>query len=199
MKQTALIRLLILTNIALLIVAAAPRQPKVLTVSEVDVVDAKGVIRARLGGDLPDAVVNGKVLHRGSKAAGLMLYDETGEERGGYVTHTPGSLVTLSIDSRNPRQQIATLVGGPTGESALMLNWNDDIVEMRADTEMGPSFHAKRGKQVVFHVPSAAGFEKGEACGELRGALKSMPREKVLDFCRARTSEDACQACLGGQ
>ena len=198
MKQNVLIRLLLLTNIALLIVAATPKQPKVLTVSEIDVVDAKGVIRARLGGDLPDAVMDGKTIKRGTKAAGLLLYDDTGQERGGYVTHNNG-LIALTLDSRKPYQQIATLVGAPSGAAALMLNWGDDIAEMRVDEELGPTLHVKRGKQVVFHVPAVASFEKSETCAELRGALKTMSREKVLDFCRARTSEEACQACLGSQ
>jgi len=37
--NNALVRLLIVLNVALLIVAAAPKQPKVLKVSELDVVD----------------------------------------------------------------------------------------------------------------------------------------------------------------
>src|SRR5207248_2687837 len=114
--KDALIRLLVLTNIALLIVAAAPKKPQVLTVSEVDVVDAKGVVRARLGADIPDAVVNGQVRHRGQKAAGLMLYDDTGQERGGYITFSPGRQVALTLDSS--KQQTALFVASSEGGAA---------------------------------------------------------------------------------
>lgn len=57
-----------------------------LRVRELVVVDAAGVPRARLGGDLPDAVIDGKTVPRGQDAAGLLLYDATGVERGGLPT-----------------------------------------------------------------------------------------------------------------
>jgi len=190
--KDALIRLLILTNIALLIVAAAPKKPSVLTASEVDIVDAKGVIRARLGADLPDAVAEGKTIPRGGKPAGLMLYDDIGQERGGYVTF-PNGYIVLTMDSRKPYKQMVTLVTSPTGGgAALMLNRESDAVELRVDDELGPSLHAKRGNAVAFHAP-AADISKTSLCEE----LKKIPREKALDFCRGRSSEEACQACLG--
>jgi hypothetical protein len=193
--KDALIRLLILTNIALLIVAAAPKKPQVLTVSEVDVVDAKGVIRARLGGDLPDAVIEGKTIKRGGNPAGLMLYDNSGQERGGYVTF-PNGYIVLTMDSHKPAGQMVTLVASPTGGgAALMLNREKDAVELRVDDELGPSLHAKHGNNVVFHAPSGANINSTELCGD----LKKMPREKALEFCRGRISEEACQACLDGQ
>jgi hypothetical protein len=193
--KDALIRLLILTNVALLIVAAAPKQSKVLTVSEVDIVDTKGVIRARLGTALPDAVIDGKTVKRGGKPAGLMLYDDSGQERGGYVT-SPNGYIVLTMDSRKPAGQMVTLVASPTGGgAALMLNRQSDAVELRVDDELGPSLHAKRGNAVAFHAPAAGDISKTELCGE----LKKIPREKALDFCRGRSSEEACQACVGGQ
>jgi len=193
--KDALIRLLVLTNIALLIVAAAPKKPQVLTVSEVDIVDAKGVIRARLGSDLPDAVAEGKTLKRGAKAAGLMLYDDIGQERGGYVTLSNGYIL-LTMDARKPPVQMVTLVASPTGGgAALTLNRESDAVEMRVDDEFGPSLHVKRGNTVAFHAPAMTEISKTEMCA----GLKKMPREKALDLCRARASEEACQACLGGQ
>jgi hypothetical protein len=168
-----------------------------LRVSEVDVVDGQGVIRARLGGDLPDAVINGKRTPRGSKAAGLMLYDDTGQERGGYVTFSPGRMVALTLDSRFG--QTGLLVAGPEGETALTMWLGNDRVEMRVDGETGPSIHASRANEVAFHVPPIANFEKTSGCGELRDALKQASREQVLQACRARLSEEACQACLGAK
>src|SRR5437773_9930158 len=55
--------------------------PPSLKVSELVVVDPNGVERVRIGGNVPDAVINGKRIPRGEKAAGVLLYDETGQER----------------------------------------------------------------------------------------------------------------------
>ena len=46
---------------------------KRLTLSELVIVDNAGNVRLRLGGDLPDAVSNGKVKPRGQRAAGILL------------------------------------------------------------------------------------------------------------------------------
>jgi hypothetical protein len=197
MNKDALIRFLVAINVVVLIVAAAPKKPQVLTVSEVDIVDAKGVVRARLGGDLPDSVVNGKVRHRGAKAAGLLLYDDTGQERGGYLTFSPGRQVALTLDSS--KQQTALFVASSEGGAALKMSDSGQLLDFRVDPDDGPSIHAMQNKKVAFHAPPPVNFEKGAMCTELRGALKTMSRDDVLGFCRERTSEEACQACLGGQ
>lgn len=196
--KDALIRLLILTNIALLIVAAAPKKPSVLTVSEIAVVDAKGVVRARLGGNLPPAMRNGKPVPR-PQPAGLLLYDDTGQERGGYLTF-PGRQVALTLDARDRSGQVVLLAADADGSSALTMTPDGkNVAEVRVDSELGPAFHAMKDNKVAFHVPPVTGFEKTEGCGEFRGALKQMSRAEVLNYCRRRLSEEACQACLGGQ
>src|SRR4051812_12835677 len=77
--------------------AQAAQISQSLRVSELVVVDPKGVERVRIGGDLPDAVINGKRVPRGEKAAGVLLYDGTGQERGGYVTFEPSSNIALTL------------------------------------------------------------------------------------------------------
>jgi hypothetical protein len=205
------LHLLIVLNIAVLVAfasatcrttAANDPKPQVLTVSEVDVVDTHGVIRARLGGDLPDAVLNGKRVPRGQKASGLLLYDDTGQERGGYITFAPGRQVALTLDARDQPGQVAILVADPDGSSALTLSNGKDLnnlVELRNDEDLGPSVHVTQNKRAAFHQPPQAidRIAKTEMCTELRGALKSMTRDQVLTFCRQRASEEACQACLG--
>jgi len=202
------LHLLIVLNIAVLVAiasatcrttAATDTKPQVLTVAEVDVVDAHGVIRARLGADLPDAVLNGKRVPRQQKPSGLLLYDDTGQERGGYVTFTPGRQVALTLDARDRPGQVAILVADPDGTSALTLSKGNDLVELRTDEELGPSVHVTKNSRVAFHQPPQAldRITKSEMCTELRGALKSMTRDQVLTFCRQRASEEACQACLG--
>jgi len=175
---------------------AVQPQPRVLTVSEINVVDPRGVVRVRLGGDLPDAVVNGKRVPRGQKASGVLLYDDTGQERGGYITFAPGRQVALTLDNRTSGQT-ATLIAGAEGGSALNLSYGNDVVELRVDDETGPSIHAVRANQVAFHVPPTLNFENTEGCGEFRDGLKKFPREQVLNVCRKRISEEGCQACVG--
>src|SRR5262245_20660669 len=66
-----------------------------LTVSELAVVDSKGIVRARIAGNLPDVIAVGKRVARGQQAAGLLLYDDTGLERSGYVTLSPSRIAAL--------------------------------------------------------------------------------------------------------
>ena len=112
----------------------AEAEAKSLTVSELSVVDSRGVIRARLGGELPDAVVGGKVPPRGNHAAGLLIYDGTGQERGGYVTFEPSGNVALTLDNRSG--QTAAFVTDPEIGSALRLHWTDDDVELRVEVRV---------------------------------------------------------------
>jgi len=191
---------LFLAMLAVLVVSCstsspASLPPQMLTVSELKVVDPNGVVRVRVGGDLPDAVINGKRVPRGQKAAGVLLYDDTGQERGGYITFSPGRQVALTLDNRSSGQT-AALIAGPEGGSALNLTYGNDLVELRVDDETGPSIHAVRGKQVAFHVPPVVNFQTTAGCAELRGALAKNSRDQVLDWCRARVSEEACQQCL---
>src|SRR5258706_13341595 len=95
--KDALIRLLILTNIALLIVAATPKQPKVLTASQIDIVDSKGVVRARIAADLPETFSNGKPVGRG--AARILPYDAAGVGPAGYL-HLPNDRCAPTLDSK---------------------------------------------------------------------------------------------------
>ncbi len=65
--------------------AAAQEGPQSITVSSIDVVDPAGTVRVRIGGALEGEVRNGKQIQR-PPLAGVLLFDETGRERSGYVT-----------------------------------------------------------------------------------------------------------------
>jgi hypothetical protein len=172
---------------------AAQDKPKTLSVSELAVVDERGTVRVRIGGQLPDAVVNGKTLPRGQKAAGILVYDETGQERSGYVTFAPSGNVGLTLDNRGG--QTAEFIAGPSAGAALRLHWQDGAVELRAD-EDGPSIHAVRKNKVAFHEPPVANPESTGLCKALKQAKSQLSAEQLLDACRARSSEAACRACL---
>jgi len=167
---------------------------KNLTVSEISIVDKHGTVRARLGSELPDAVIKGKVTPRGERAAGLLLYDESGQERGGYVTWAPSGNVGLTLDGASG--QAAEFVAGTAGGSAIRLHWKDDAVELRVDDEDGPSIHSVQGKRVVFHEPPVRNPKSTAMCKALTEAKKQYSMDDLLAACRARSSEAACQACL---
>jgi hypothetical protein len=192
MKKNALIGLLVVVNLALLTIAAAPKKPQVLTVSEINVVDEKGVVRARIAGHLPEVYENGKP--RG--AAGFMVYDAAGKERGGYVTFA-NDHAALTLDSK--KEMTAMLVADPTGAAALVLKDRGNLIDVRVDPDNGPTFHAMQDKKVVYHQPPAVNFDKSPDCAEMRDGLKHVARANMLDACRRRMSEEACQACLGAQ
>lgn len=165
-----------------------------LTVSELNVVDDRGVVRVRISGDLPDAIISGRTVPRGAHAAGLAVYDDTGQERGAYATFAPGGNVALTLDNRTG--QTATFVAGPDAGSALNLTWMDSDVDLRVD-EDGPAIHATRAGRVAFHAPPLLNPRSSSLCQGLREAIGHATNDALWSACRSRSSEAACRACLG--
>jgi hypothetical protein len=166
--------------------------PATLRLSEVVIVDAKGVERARLSGDLPDAVINGKRIPRGEKAAGLILYDATGQERGGYVTWDPSGTIGLTLDTRT--RQVAYFVADPDSGSALRM-WNGkDEISLRSDDE-GSRLTAVQADKVVVQQPAVS--MGAEGCSAYREAKTKMPAEQVWRECARRYTDAVCRSCLG--
>jgi hypothetical protein len=185
--------------VALAVSCATPEQagveeptPRPLRVSELEVVDPDGVVRVRIGGDLPDAIIDGKGVPRGEAAAGVLLYDATGQERGGYVTWAPSGNVGLTLDTRHG--QVALLAADPEAGSTVSLRHELDGIEMRSDPD-GSRITAVREGQVVFQEPAAS--LGSEACSAYREALSRMSVEGVREACRQRFTGEACAMCLG--
>lgn len=170
-------------------------EPTSLRVSELVVVDPKGVERVRIGGELPDSIVNGKRIGRGGeKIAGILLYDGTGQERSGYVTFEPSGNVGLTLDTRN--QQVAYFLAGSDGASALqMWNGNKSLMELRSDSD-GSRFSAVKDGQLIFQEPEVKSISTN-ICKEYQDARARVSKEQVMSDCRKRYKQDACQACLG--
>jgi len=169
---------------------ASSQAPQSLTVSELIVVDDQGIERVRIGSDLPDAVIDGKRIRRGTEVAGVMLYDTTGQERGGYVTSTEGN-VFLTLDTR--QGQVALFAAGPDGGSTARLWHENDAIELRSDGD-GSRITAIDDGRVVFQRPVATLGE--EACSQYRAGLQQFSRERVLGACQQRFTEEACTECL---
>lgn len=162
-----------------------------ITAREVAVIDAKGIVRARLGGNLPDGVMaGGHVAKRGSNAAGVMLYDEEGIERGGYVTQDEGSNVMLTLDSKH--RQSALFVAGPEDSQASALRlWNPDTsLELRSDSNGARlSIADKQG----VHVQQPAVALNAATCTTYKKLEQQYPGKRV---CEGRFTQAACKQCM---
>ena len=163
---------------------------------EIVVVDANGIVRARLGGDLPDAVLaDGKVLKRGSKAGGLIIYDEEGVERGGYVTQEAGSNAMLTLDSKF--HQSALFVAGPGSSEhpfsggALRLWTDKSAIELRSDT-IASRLSVSDNSGVTLQQPSIVSLPP-ETCAEYKKYQQESPNKR---YCQARFTDSAYQACF---
>ena len=126
---------------ALLLVAAGAafaektttKQSGSLVVKKIAIVDKAGVVRARLAGDLPPGHNASGHIFKRPMTAGLVIYDEQGIERGGYVTQAPESNALLTLDSKD--HQAAWFIAGPSADqvSSLKLWRPGSSIELRAD------------------------------------------------------------------
>ena len=168
-----------------------------LRLRELVIVDANGVERVRIGASLPDAVISGRRVHRGDAAAGIILYDSTGQERSGYVTFDRSGTVLLTLDTHEG--QVALFAADADGGAAARL-WNGgDWVEMRSG-EDGTRLSAGRNDTVVVQIPEMTAAESEALCTGLRqevaGISPPPPDAAVLAACRRRASDAVCRACL---
>lgn len=167
-----------------------PATPQSLRVSELVVVDPKGVERVRIGGDLPDATINGKRVPRGEKAAGVLLYDTTGQERSGHVTWESGN-VGLTLDTR--KGQVALFAAGLEG-SVLSVWHGKDSVEIRSD-EDGSRITALQDGRIATQQPSNIKMAS-ESCDDYRGVRARSSVQQAMSSCQRRFSESVCRLCL---
>jgi hypothetical protein len=174
--------------------AATRAAPDVVRANTVEVVDHNGVVRARMAGDLPDAVIGGRRIQRGSGVGGVIIYDSTGQERGGYVTFHNGGNAALTLDGRHI--QSTFLLADTSGATALRIWFGSDAVDVRADHD-GAQFTAVRGGRVVFQQPEIRDPVATSNCRELRALRSRVPIERLGAACRPRMTDVACQACLG--
>ncbi len=167
-------------------------EPDRLRVSELVVVDADGVERVRISGDLPDAVVDGRRIVRGEKAAGVILYDGAGRERSGYATFEPSGNVLLTLDNRQS-QQNALFVAGPDNAAALRLWQGRDAIDLRTDGA-GPRVTVVQDGLVRHQTPVTAIIP--EICEAYREAVPRLGQAAVVRECNGRFTAENCTSCL---
>ena len=159
--------------------------------NDITIVDKNGVVRARMSGDMPDAVMyGGRVAKRGAEAAGFMIYDKDGIERGGYVTFDHDNAM-LSLDSKY--HMVASLIAGPSesGTGVLNLRSQQNSMELRSDDD-GSRMSINKGRVLEQQIPAIESLSK-ETCDNWREIEKQHPNENL---CRSRYTDSACKRCL---
>jgi len=173
----------------------AQDEPRQLRVSSIEVVDPAGTVRVRVGGELPPEVRNGRTMNR-PPIAGVLLYDETGRERGGYVTFAAQgdepAPVALTLDTVD-RQSV---LFAAQDEGAALKMWHEDqVFDLRVDGD-GPSLHIVQDGEIAFHEPPEREPASSSWCRGLRDALERVSAQEVRKACLQRHSVEACSACL---
>ncbi|MBA3067839.1 MAG: hypothetical protein FP825_05075 [Hyphomonas sp.] len=90
-----------------------------LRVRRIDVVDAEGIIRMTLAGDLPNPVIDGVEWRRSTPVGGLVLRDDHGNERGGFGFASKFGAVVFALDHNNG--EAAGFNTLPDGSANMML------------------------------------------------------------------------------
>jgi len=168
-------------------------QTQSLRVSEIVVVDNNGVERVRIGGSLPDPIVNGRSIARGGQLAGILLYDGAGVERSGYGTFSPEANVVLTLDGK--QGQRALFVAGPEGDTALKMWRGNNWIEFRVD-EGGARLNAVRDRELVARLPGPIRMETAAMCAEYVALRGQVAAPQLMTACRERMSNADCTRCL---
>jgi hypothetical protein len=125
----------------------------VLTVRGLVVVDGNGVDRVRIGAPLPDPLVLGKRFPRGGTVSGILLFDDEGNERSGYVTSDGYPNVFFTLDSL--ARQHVLFITEPQGDPTLRL-WDGASAATLSAGADGPELKITAGERTLLEVPPPA-------------------------------------------
>jgi hypothetical protein len=123
----------------------------VLRVRGLSVVDGNGVERVRIQAPLPDPLVLGKRFSRGGAVSGILLSDDEGNERSGYVTSEGYPNVFFTLDSL--ARQHVLFVTEPQGDPTLRLWDGANTVTLSAGSD-GPALGLRTGEKFLLQVPA---------------------------------------------
>ncbi len=129
---------------------------KILRAHGLVITDDRGTTRVVLGAPLPDPIVLGKVRSRGGSVSGLLIFDATGDERGGYVTNdaTADNQVGnayLTLDGKE--FQSVLLLAEPDGSTTFKIWDRHHGSVMMGAGEDGPFLNLKREGSLVLAQP----------------------------------------------
>ena len=118
----------------------------ILKVRGLIVVDGRGVERVRIAAPLPDPRVLGKRFPRGGAISGVLLFDEEGNERSGYVTSDGHEQDGLA-------RQHVLFMAEPQGDPSLML-WDGRSSFRLTVGADGPLLKISAGDKTLLAVPA---------------------------------------------
>jgi hypothetical protein len=113
--------------------AKSPGTSEFLRVRGIVVVDEKGTERVWIGAPVPDPLIMGKRHPRGGKASGIVMCDEEGNERSGYVTMDGYPNVMLTLDGMD--QQHVLFLNEPQGTPSLTMWKGDSRLQLGVSSE----------------------------------------------------------------
>ena len=125
----------------------------ILTVRGLVVIDSSGVERVRIQAPLPDPIVLGKRFPRGGTVSGILLFDDEGNERSGYVTSDGYPNVFFTLDSL--ARQHVLFITEPQGGPTLKL-WDGTSVSTLSAGSDGPGLKLTAGDKTLFEIPARA-------------------------------------------
>ena len=98
-----------------------------ITARRIDIVDADGIIRMTLAGATPPPIIDGIQYKRAFNVAGLILYDDSGSERGGFGTaDVEGGMAVLALD--HPAMDAVGWRVSPDGSVSFVINQAPPLV-----------------------------------------------------------------------
>jgi hypothetical protein len=135
---------------------SAITQNSVLRVRGLVVVDENGTERVQIGAPLPNPLGLGKRSKRMGAVSGILLMDDEGNERSGYVTSDVAGEVFLTLD--NVGGQTAMFYANPHTGSQLYVQDTDNgnFIELNA-TGKNPAIKLVRQGKTVFQAPDSGG------------------------------------------
>lgn len=125
---------------------------KTLRLKELRIYDDKGVDRVVIAGRLPPALYNGKPIRAPTRLmSGVLIYDESGTERGGYVTADGYANAMLTLDAKG--HQSMMLLAEPGGGPFFRLWEGKGSVTMGVGDDGKPFMGVKDDKEILFAKP----------------------------------------------
>jgi len=123
----------------------------VLQLRGLQIVDARGTTRVRLGAPLPGVIVGGKEMKRVAPLSGMLVMDADGDERGGFAASDgPGDKSEVFIGLDTKEGQATLFLANPHDGANLQL-WDQrrNAVRMYATGGSARILVQKEGKLAV--------------------------------------------------
>jgi hypothetical protein len=131
---------------------AQPAEARDLRLRSLTIVDENGTARLVLGAPLPEP----KYGKRPKPAAGVLIFDETGAERGGYVTSDgKDAEAYFTLDNAAGGQAAMLLANAQKGATLVVMNADGDAIGMTTAFPR-PVFQMSERKKVIFKQPPDA-------------------------------------------